>query len=46
MHDTFFRCLVILQDGWQNIALVILLADRATQRRRTRRLMREMGVEG
>jgi hypothetical protein len=34
MHQTALNLLSILNDCWQNVALVVLLADRVVARRR------------
>jgi hypothetical protein len=42
MFQHLYNVWLAVQDGWQNVALIVLLADRAVAKRRTRRLMREV----
>lgn len=45
MHDMWFRVSSILNDTWQNIALVVLLGDRIRERRLVDRTLRAIERE-
>jgi hypothetical protein len=45
MSQHLYNIWLALQDGWQNVALIVLLADRAVSRRRTKRLVRDVDAD-
>jgi hypothetical protein len=45
MHQTIINLWGILNDAWQNVALIVLLADRVVSRRRTKRLVRDVDAD-